>query len=92
MIASLPEKNFSFAWMSMYLKSIDISPPPPPPTLHTYTHIHSLSPSLKADISIRFCFFGVLVVAQWLTNPTRNQEVVGLIPALAQWVGDSALL
>ena len=35
---------------------------------------------------------GVLVVAQWLTNPTRNHEVVGLIPGLAQWVKDLALL
>ena len=25
-------------------------------------------------------------MAQWLTNPTRNHEVVGSIPALAQWV------
>ena len=28
---------------------------------------------------------GVPVVAQWLTNPTRNHEVVGLIPGLAKW-------
>ena len=28
---------------------------------------------------------GVPIVAQWLTNPTRNHEVVGLIPGLAQW-------
>ena len=34
---------------------------------------------------------GVPVVAQWLTNPTRNHEVVGLIPVLAQWVKDPAL-
>ena len=34
---------------------------------------------------------GVPVVAQWLTNPTKNHEVVGLIPALAQWVKDLAL-
>ena len=27
---------------------------------------------------------GVPVVAQWLTNPTRNHEVVGSIPGLAQ--------
>ena len=26
---------------------------------------------------------GVPIVAQWLTNPTRNHEVVGLIPGLA---------
>jgi len=35
---------------------------------------------------------GVPVVAQWSMNPTRNQEVVGSIPALAQWVKDLALL
>jgi len=34
---------------------------------------------------------GVPVVAQWLTNTTRNHEVVGSIPALAQWVNDPAL-
>ena len=31
---------------------------------------------------------GVLIVAQWLTNPTRNHEVTGL----AQWVKDPLLL
>ena len=34
---------------------------------------------------------GVPVVAQWLTNPTRNHEVAGLVPALAQWVNNLAL-
>ena len=34
---------------------------------------------------------GVPVVAQRLTNPTRNHKVVGLIPGLTQWVKDSAL-
>ena len=29
---------------------------------------------------------GVPIMAQWLTNPTRNREVAGSVPALAQWV------
>ena len=30
-------------------------------------------------------------MAQWLTDPTRNHEVVDLIPGLAQWVKDLEL-
>ena len=34
--------------------------------------------------------WGVPVVAQWLTSPTKNHEVADFIPALAQWVKDPA--
>ena len=30
-------------------------------------------------------------MAQWLTNPTRNHEAAGSVPALAQWVNDSSV-
>jgi len=35
---------------------------------------------------------GVPIVAQWLTNPTRNHEVAGSIPGLVLWIKDLALL
>ena len=34
---------------------------------------------------------GVPIVVQWLTNVTRNHEVAGLIPGLAQCIKDPAL-
>ena len=34
---------------------------------------------------------GVSIVAQWLTNLTKNHEVAGLIPGLVQWVENLVL-
>ena len=49
------------------------------------------SPPVPFPIPIKISGVGVPVVAQRLTSPTRNHEVAGSVPALAQQVRDPAL-
>jgi len=46
----------------------------------------------KEQLRSALKIFSLHVLSQWLTNPTRKHELAGLIPGLAQWVKDLALL
>ena len=48
-------------------------------------------PGINLPKETKDLYSGVPVVAQWLTNPTRNHKVEGSIPGLAPWVKDPAL-
>ena len=51
----------------------------------------STEPQQELQIFFKCYLVGVPFMAQQLTNPPRIHEDVGLIPGLAQWVGDLAL-
>ena len=57
----------------------------------TWTFNINFNTQVPYDQVLRIPQWGVPVVAQWLTNPTRKDEVAGSIPALAQWVDHPAL-
>ena len=50
-------------------------------------HIYSFD-SKKKLLPKKRQIGGVPVMAQWLTNPTRNHKVAGSFPGLAQWAKD----
>ena len=51
-----------------------------------------IEPEPGTGVFLKRGSWGVPIVAQWLANPTKNHEVVGLIPDPAQWVKDLVLL
>ena len=72
-------------WLWLWCRPAATAPIGPP----SWEPPHATGVALKSKkIKIKI---GDPVVAQWLTNPTRNHEVAGLIPGLAQWVKDPAL-
>ena len=50
------------------------------------------SPLVTISLFSKSVSLGVPLITQWLTNLTMSHEVSSLIPGLAQWVKDPALL
>ena len=76
------------AWESPYAvrASLEEAKRPPPKKIRPQQRLEE-----QGKLSVLRFNVGVPVVAQWLTNPTRNHEDVGSVPALAQWVNDQVL-
>ena len=58
---------------------------------HLFMCLVAICISFLGKFLFKSAFVGVPVVAQWLMNPTRNHEVAGSVPGLAQWVKGSRL-
>ena len=54
--------------------------------MHVKTQTNLKNTMLRESSQIKGPHIGVPVVAQWLTNLTKNREVSGLIPGLGQWL------
>ena len=59
------------------------------PKVNSRKEIIKIKEEIK-KMEIQKTIEGVPIMAQWLTNLSRNHEVVSLIPCLAQWVKDTA--
>ena len=79
--------------MTKYLKEVKEAVPFTITSKRTYIGINLMRQNIcsqKTKTLIKNCVTfkqmkrGIPIVAQWLTNPTWNHEVMGLIPGLAQ--------
>ena len=62
---------------------------PPPRSL---SGVYNQTCKCHGHNKMKLRFHGVPIVAQQVKNPTSIHEYVGLIPGLAQWAKDPALL